>query len=146
MVALATRMLGDADDAADAVQVAWMRVWQAGSRVERPEALLRTVVVRECLRQLRWRAVRRWIGWEDLMDVAEPRPDVAHQVVQAEQLARVAHVVAALPPRQRLVWGLRFDEGWTLPEIAAATGLSTETIRTHLERALARVRDVLGEK
>jgi RNA polymerase sigma-70 factor (ECF subfamily) len=45
-----------------------------------------------------------------------------------------------LSAQQRLVFGLRFDEGWTLPEIAEATGLSTETIKTHLTRALTRVR------
>jgi RNA polymerase sigma-70 factor (ECF subfamily) len=57
--------------------------------------------------------------------------------------ARVRALVERLPPRQRQLWGLRFDEGWTIPEIAEATGIGAETVKTHLSRALITVRGQL---
>ena len=49
-----------------------------------------------------------------------------------------------LPERQRTVFLLRFVEDMDLLEIAAATGLSEGTVKTHLFRALEAVRRRLG--
>ena len=73
-------------------------------------------------------------------------PDVSGWLLSPEALvgdheavARVCRAVDALSPRQRLVWGLRFDEGWSVAEIAAVTDLSVDTVKTHLGRALGTV-------
>jgi RNA polymerase sigma factor (sigma-70 family) len=58
-------------------------------------------------------------------------------------VARVRAEVERLSARQRLMWGLRFDEGWTVPEVAAALELSPETVKTQLGRALRRVQERL---
>ncbi|MFZ5477912.1 MAG: RNA polymerase sigma factor [Myxococcota bacterium] len=142
MMALCTRLLGDADDAADALQEAWLRAFRHRAALQTPEALrgwLRVICVRECMRALRWRAVRRWFGVATLPDPPDPGPGPEGAAARAELARRVRLAVDALPARQRLVWGLRFDEGWTLPEIAEAAGLSPETVKTHLARATARV-------
>ncbi len=143
LLAMATRMLGDAADAADALQEAWLRAWTRRAALRDPAALrgwLRQIVARECLRSLRWRAVRRWIPFgEDLPE--RPLEQVPPEL--ALDVARVRALVERLPPRQRQLWGLRFDEGWTIPEIAEATGLGAETVKTHLARALSTVRGSL---
>lgn len=136
--ALARRLLGDAE-AEDALQEAWLRAWLHRDALRVGAARrgwLRRIVVHECLRQLRWRAVRRWLPFGDAVpDVpADPTADTT------VDLARARVAVAALPARQRVVWGLRFDEGWTLPEIADALGVSPETVKTQLGRALLTVR------
>ncbi len=142
--ALARRLLGDDADAADALQEAWLRAWRGRDawRGEGPAgAWLRAIVARECLRTLRWRGVRRWLPFgERVPDHADPvaAPDGALDA------ARARLAVAALPTQQRIVFTLRFDEGWTIPEIAVALELSGETVKTHLTRALDRLRGVLG--
>ncbi len=141
---LARRLLGDDTDAADAVQAAWLRAWRNRDafRGEGPAAAwLRAIVVRESLRTLRWRSLRRWFPVGDRVpDVVSEHPagDVALDATG------VRRVVATLPGQQRVAFTLRFDEGWTVPEIAAALQLSPETVKTHLNRALARVRHALG--
>lgn len=143
LLAMATRMLGDPGDAADALQEAWLRAWTRRDALRDAGALrgwLRQIVARECLRALRWRTVRRWIPFGEALPEA-PLEGVSPD--QALDLARVRRLVEALPPRQRQLWGLRFDEGWTIPEIAAATDLGTETVKTHLSRALTAVRSGL---
>lgn len=140
LMALATRMLGDSTEAADAVQEAALRAWMRRDQLQNTDALrgwLRQIVARECLRALRWRGLRRWLPF------GEATPELPTPPVQPEHsldAAKARAAVAGLPARQRQLWGLRFDEGWTVPEIAAATGLAPSSIKTHLERALRTVR------
>ncbi|MCK6530382.1 sigma-70 family RNA polymerase sigma factor [Myxococcota bacterium] len=143
--ALAARMLGDAEEAREVVQEAWLRAWSGRRAVRDPEALpawLRAIVARECLRALRRRAARRWLTFPlRLPDPTDPTPGPERSVADA-RFHRALHLAAdRLSPRQRLVWGLRFDEGWTVAEIAESTGIGPDTVRTHLGRALRAVRD-----
>ncbi len=65
------------------------------------------------------------------------------RLVDAERVARVRSVLAALPPQQRVAWTLRVEEGWPLADIAATLDVSTETVKTHLARATSRLRSQL---
>ncbi len=144
LMGLCARMLGNEADAADALQEAWLRAWRNRDafRGDGPAgAWLRAIVVRECLRSLRWRA------WTRLLPLSARDDDLAAATTPAEgglDAARVRTLVARLPPRQRVAFNLRHEEGLTVPEIAAAMGLSTETVKTHLDRALGRLRSDLG--
>ena len=103
---------------------------------------LRQIVVRECLRGLRWRQLRRWLPWEEA-DRADPAP-LADQALADVQLQNsIKRAMDQLSPKQRLVVGLRFEEGWTIPEIAAAAEMSPETVKTHLSRAILAMQAVL---
>jgi RNA polymerase sigma-70 factor (ECF subfamily) len=145
--ALARRMLGDGDDARDAVQEAWIRAWTRRNQLRTEAAAAawtRAIVARECLRTLRWRAVRRWLPFGDaLPDRAAPDAGPEDALAAAEVARRARRAAERLPPRQRLCWGLRFDEGWTVAEIAAATDLTPDTVKTHLGRALAAVQEAV---
>ncbi len=147
-VALATRITGNAEDGREVVQEAWFRAWRHRGSLHADGALegwLRAILVRECYRHLTRRALRRWLPFgEKVPDLADPRPTPERAVADADTIRRLRHYVEALPPRQRLAWGLRFDEGWTVPEIAAATDTSPDTVKTHLERALATLQRRLG--
>lgn len=140
---LALRMLGNASDAEDALQEAWLRAWRNRDRLQDPEAIqgwLRQILVRECLRALRWRSLRNLLPWDtERFDPASSLPGAETQLEEAQRARQLQAAVNTLSPRQRLVFGLRFDEGWTLPEIAAATGMGAETVKTHLSRAIAAV-------
>jgi RNA polymerase sigma-70 factor (ECF subfamily) len=49
-----------------------------------------------------------------------------------------------LSDKQRSVFVMRFVEEMDLPEIAAATGMSLPTVKTHLYRAVGAIRTRLG--
>lgn len=142
-LALAGRMLGNAEDAREALQEAHFRAWRHRDRVRDRAAVqgwLRQIVVRESLRLLRRRAMRRWLPFgEAVPDMPCPAPIAEHTAADQQILAMARAAVERLPPRQRLVWGLRFDEGWSTREIATATELSPDTVKTHLTRALESV-------
>lgn len=137
MRALALHMVGTPEDAADALQEAWLRAWRQRGDVREIAAVrgwLRAIVARECLRVLRWRAVRRWLPFGD----AVPEVEVA-QSSDLVDAARVRALVARLPPQQRACFALRFDEGMTNVEIAEVLGMQPDTVKTHLSRALTTV-------
>jgi RNA polymerase sigma-70 factor (ECF subfamily) len=66
------------------------------------------------------------------------------QVLARERVKDVWHAVDQLSGRQKSVFLLRFVEEMEIAEIAAATSLSEGTVKAHLSRATARVRQQLG--
>ena len=77
--------------------------------------------------------------------------DLAHQLpadgrspeailIARQSLAQVWNSVDQLSQRQRAVFLLRYVEEMELPDIAAALNLPLPTIKTHLYRALERIR------
>lgn len=68
----------------------------------------------------------------------EPSPEGV--LLAREKDGRLWRAVERLPQHQRRVFHLRYVEELEVREIARATGLCTGTVKTHLSRALARVR------
>jgi RNA polymerase sigma-70 factor (ECF subfamily) len=56
-------------------------------------------------------------------------------------MALVWETVAQLSPRQRSIFVLRFVDDMGLNEIAETTGLPVSTVKSHLYRALAAIRN-----
>ena len=74
---------------------------------------------------------------------SEPSPDRVAMARQA--VACMRREVARLPGRQREVFALRFFAGLDLAEIADALAVDVGTVKTHLHRAVQRVRAAVEE-
>jgi RNA polymerase sigma-70 factor (ECF subfamily) len=142
--ALALRMTGREEEAREVVQEAWFRAWRHRAGVREEAALhgwLRRIVARECLRLLRRRGLQRWLSFrDDPPDAPSWLPGPEHALAEGRQLRQIRAAVDRLPPKKRLAWGLRFDEGWSVAEVAGAMEVSPDTAKTHLSRALDTVR------
>jgi RNA polymerase sigma-70 factor, ECF subfamily len=131
------RALGTDLDIDDVVQETFLTVVRRIVGLRDPAAL-RSFVVSVTLRlaknELRKRALRRWVGLDQLdPPVAEPADDAARESVR--------HVYAALSKMGadlRLIFVLRHVEGLELTELAAAAGCSLATIKRRLARAESR--------
>jgi RNA polymerase sigma-70 factor (ECF subfamily) len=66
------------------------------------------------------------------------------QLLAREKLQMIQGALQKLSPRQRSVFVMRFVEELDLGEIAKVTGMPVQTVKTHLYRAVAEIRNKFG--
>lgn len=70
-------------------------------------------------------------------------PDPEQWVLQREAVGRVEERMRRLPDRQRQVFHLRYLEDMPLEDIADVLGIAVGSVKSHLARAVAAVREEL---
>lgn len=153
---LCQRMLGDSDEAGSATQDVFLKAYQAWDRtaaeLDDPSRWVTRIAVNTCLDRLR---SRRWQFWrkrpdgpdeEIILAMAPARePDGEAQVFARQIARRLAEALDQLSPRQRMVFTLRHFEDYALEEIASHLGLDVGTVKAHLARAVAKLREELRD-
>ena len=133
--ALAFHYLGDAAEAEDIVQDAFLRLLQAAPRY-RPTARFRTyfsrIVVRLCLD---FRSKKRPVYREALPDSPDTARDPEAVLCNEETARELRRSLEDLPPAQRMALLLRHVEGFTYSEIAEAMSISAKAVDSLLQRA-----------
>ncbi len=147
LVRLARLFVDDRDAAEDVVQEAFLRLARHAGKIdeiERAPAYLRSIVLnlardhnRRGLVSLRHHATS---GHE--IDVAD---SVGDQLVRSEEHRQVIDAVRGLPTRQRDCITLRYFEELPIERIASTLGLSVNSVKTHLRRAMAALDRALGQ-
>ncbi|AXK46837.1 sigma-70 family RNA polymerase sigma factor [Brachybacterium saurashtrense] len=138
LLALATRILGDPDEAQDIVQQAWLRLDSTAQEVENLPAWLTTVTTRLCLDRLRRRVPEPEPEEESVADAAEPDP--AEQLALAETVGvALQAVLDRLTPNERVAFVMHDSFGFEFATIAAALGTSVQNARKLASRARAKV-------
>jgi|DewCreStandDraft_4_1066084.scaffolds.fasta_scaffold01042_35 RNA polymerase sigma-70 factor (ECF subfamily) len=138
------------DDADDIYQLCFIKVLQRVRQFRgdsRFSAWLRTVVRNICVDCIR--SQKQVISLEELMDGCESCP--LSEVCSAEKMVRQAEerqileaALATLPDRYRLPLTLFFLEERSYKEISEILGEPVNTVGTHINRGLARLRKVLA--
>jgi len=75
---------------------------------------------------------------------SQPSPE--RVLLAREEMEAVWTAVASLSQQQRAIFVLRFAEEMSLPEIAAVLRLSVGTVKAHLFRATAKIRETVRDK
>jgi RNA polymerase sigma-70 factor (sigma-E family) len=130
-----------AEDITQNVLVTAQARWSRIGRMDAPEGYIKRMVVNEFLSWRRRRAARLIPLSRELLDgVMAPVPDPTGVRDERDAMMRL---IGALPPRQRAVIALRFYEDMSFDEIADLMGCRAVTVRTHLARALASLREAM---
>ncbi|MCY4387286.1 MAG: RNA polymerase sigma factor [Desulfurellaceae bacterium] len=143
---LAWRLVGGDEAAAeDVTQEAFVRAYQALGRF-RGEASLETwfyrILVRQAHNYRRWRAVRTLWQRESVEEPIDPT-----SAVQSDPglRRRIAQALDQLSRRQREAFVLVYLEGFTVQECADFLGSPSGTVKSHLHRALVKMRTELAD-
>lgn len=134
----ALRVLGDVDDAEDAVQESFAAVWERlseGVEIGNFKAYMYQTVRNECL--LRLRTSRHGVETEIPEDITEEAVDTS------ERDARLWEAVNGLPERCREIFLMSKRDGMANAEIAAELGLSVKTVENQMTKAFKTLRDAL---
>jgi RNA polymerase sigma factor (sigma-70 family) len=148
LVRLARLFVDDRDAAEDIVQEAFLRLARHAGKIDatdRAPAYLRSIVLnlardhnRRGLVSLRHHATS---GHEVDVEVDA----VGDQLVRSEENQRVIEAVRGLPARQRDCITLRYFEELAIDRIASTLGLSVNSVKTHLRRAMVALDRSLAE-
>ncbi|MBV6753745.1 RNA polymerase sigma factor [Pseudomonas chlororaphis] len=149
LLALASRILGDADEAKDVAQESFLRIWRQAANWRSGEARFDTwlhrVVLNLCHDRLRKRKERPLEDDEpgnELVDSA-PRPD--EQLEATARSEQMAAALAALPDRQREAIVLQYYQELSNIEAAALMNISVDALESLLSRARRNLRSYLAE-
>ena len=141
----AARMIGDREDAEEAVQDAFLRAFRALDRYREEERFggwLFRILVNQCrsilIRRQRRAELLAAAPWEPPTAIVAPDDDGALR----EELERA---LAELPAESREAVLLRYAEELTYEEMAAITGSGVSALKMRVQRACARLRSLLLE-
>jgi RNA polymerase sigma-70 factor (ECF subfamily) len=149
---VAYRILNDGDLAADATQEAFIKAFKSIEQYRGGtfKSWLMRIVTNTCYDQLRYdqRRPTEALEPEDaegdyaphLVDPSEPPEDVT---VQRELGEMLQSSLGLLPPDQRIVLILSDVEGFSYQEIAEITESNLGTVKSRLNRARAKLRELL---
>ena len=154
---LCFRLLGERDEADTVTQEVFLKAYVAmvspgTAEVAEPAKWLTRVAVNACLDRLR---SRRWRFWRQrpapddeqaILALARDRgPSAADRVFAREITVRLAAALGGLSPRQRSIFVLKHYEDRSLEEIAELLRLDVGTVKSHLARALVKLRNELRD-
>lgn len=153
---LALRMTGNAEDANDLAQEAFVRVYTAlpGFKGESSfSTWLYRIVTNVCLDELRRRGRQSVVSLDQPVSgeegplarqTADPADGPLDRLERAEVRAAVQHGINQLQPDHRAVLVLRDLQGLSYEEIASALGCSLGTVKSRLNRSRLALRDRLA--
>lgn len=148
VTSLAWTLTGSADAAEEIAQETFVRAWQTIGRFRAGSPfgpwILRIAAnlsIDHVRRKRRFQSI-------DELDEAPAAQDGSPETraLLSDAALRASRAIASLPEMQRVVAQLFLVEGYDHAEIAAMTGLSQGTIRSHLSIARAKLRRALGEE
>jgi len=148
VLSTAWRLLGRLEDAQDAAQEVFLRLYRYLDRFDagRPlEPWLYRVTVNVCRDFGRRRKVRQAISLEDLeasrpLESTDPTMDPGAVASLAEERRIVEEALATLAEKERAALVLRDIQGLTTAEVAEALGSSQPTVRSQICRARLKIK------
>jgi RNA polymerase sigma-70 factor (sigma-E family) len=111
--------------------------WTKARAADNIDAYVRTILVREFLRERR-------TGWARRVTVSADVPEFAVAAVDQEGRLDLRRAVAALPPRQRAALVLRFYCDLTVEQSAEALGCTPGTVKSQTAKALDNLRRAMS--
>ena len=142
------RILGEGQDAEDALQEAYVNVWRRAERFDAsrasPITWLAAIARNTAIDRLRARGNRTAAPIATAFDLADDRPRADTLLEDAGEAHRLHGCLGELPGRDAGLIRTAFLEGATYPELAERAGEPLGTIKSRIRRALMKLRDCLA--
>ncbi|MFC4057060.1 RNA polymerase sigma factor SigM [Planomonospora corallina] len=146
MWAVALRTLGDPDEAADAVQDAFVSAYRKAESFRGEAAVttwLHRIVVNACLDRMRRKAVRP-VADDELIEAAERDTPVPDQTAEREVSMEVSSALKLLPADQRAALVLVDMMGYSVEDAAQVLQVPSGTVKSRCARGRAKLVPILS--
>ena len=151
VVSIAWRMLGNRDDARDAAQDVYLRVFKYLARFRAGEDFrgwLYRITINVCHDFARKKGVTGLAQLDQIdfvqegaaLETGRRGADPESLALQEQQLALIRSALQSLPPKERAALVLRDLEGFSTEEVAQALGSRPVTVRSQVSSARAKIK------
>lgn len=141
-------LLGNPEDAQDAVQDVFLKCWRAHGSLEEVRDLRAWIfrvtlnVAKDVQRSAWHRRTRQLSGGETMLQSKGPTPGQALEKQEAKE--RLRQAIFLLRPEEKEVFLLRQNANLTYEEIAQIRRSPVGTVKTQMRSALQKLREQLG--
>lgn len=137
-------MLGNPDDAQDALQESFVKCWQHRNSLNHINNLKAwifrvTLNTGRDMRSAAWRRKRQALP-EEVDQMVDRHPTPLEQAAAVDEWERIRSAVRQLRPEEQDVFLLRQNAGLTYEEIAETLHIPVGTVKTRMRMALAHIR------
>ncbi|SDQ63798.1 RNA polymerase, sigma subunit, ECF family [Thermostaphylospora chromogena] len=146
MWAVALRTLGDADEAADAVQDAFVSAYRKAKSFRGEAAVttwLHRIVVNACLDRMRRKSIRP-VADDELIEAAERDTPIPDHTSDREVSLEVTAALKLLPPDQRAALVLVDMMGYSVEDAAQVLQVPSGTVKSRCARGRAKLAPILS--
>ncbi len=143
---IAYHILEQEDEAEDAVQETFLKLWEMRDKldtVESPKAYSIRILKNECLDRIRKAKKVEYVEQLPNWGAGSGKEE---EIDMKRKLDKVLGAIKSLPDSQRQVLLLRTVEGLPYGEISRRTGISPLSLRVLLARARGTLRNLSGRK
>ncbi|MEU5662722.1 RNA polymerase sigma factor [Streptomyces longwoodensis] len=147
LLALARSLLGNAEDAEEAVQDAFVSAWRRLPEYRHGAEFhtwMHRITVNRCLTMRRRRPSTLSLDIVVEPAAGDPGSQPSRSAEQQAATVALSHALADLDAGQRVCWVLREMQGLSYREIACVTRTSEPTVRGRLSRARRSLQDTMG--
>lgn len=140
LLVFALRYLDQETDARDAVQETWVAVIKGLNKLQNPSLFvswLFRILTNKCVDR-----VRKKQAQERLLRKANNKLESSEISNESESLSQA---IQGLSDEHKTLIMLRFGQGLKTGQIAAILNMTERTVKSRLQRALARLREILGD-
>lgn len=142
------RIFPDTDEAEDALQDAFINIWQKAGSFDPARASPITWLValtrNKAIDRLRARGKRVMAPIDAADEIADDRPDAETCLIDAQVNARILSCIEILPKGDATLIRTAFFDGSTYSDIAERAGAPLGTIKSRVRRALLKLRECLA--
>lgn len=144
---VAFRLMGNAQDAEDMVQEAFLKLWKKRdelSEVANMEAYCVTLIKNLCYDSLRAVHLDEDSRLPEELNLSTDS-NIAREIEQKDEANQVRRLIGQLPEQQKRIILMRDVNECSFEEIEQATGLNAINIRVLLSRARKKIREQFNE-
>jgi RNA polymerase sigma factor (sigma-70 family) len=141
----ASRLLEDADEAQDALQEVFIKLWNHREMLDTlnsVEAFAMKVTKNHCLDRIKARRTVSLEQTRSLLFKADDQMEIETNLEMKDAAGKIIKLIAGLPEQQRMIIQMRDIEGYEFEEIEEILEISMNTIRVNLSRARKKIREM----
>ena len=147
LFALAYRYLKSKEDAEDAVQYTFMKIWEERERLSftgGTRSLLFTILKNYIMNELRHQQIVLVKHVELKNESEESKDDLFEGIAKKDIYQHLQQAIDNLPPQKREICRLKLETDLTNQQIADKMNISIDTVKSHYTQALKTLNRMMG--